>query len=56
MRDRKEVDLDGRIGEKELEGVKGGKAITRIYYVKKKTAIFKKRGKMVSENSGVSCI
>ena len=35
MRDRREVDPDGRGHEKELEKIEGGETITRMYCVKK---------------------
>lgn len=42
MRERKVVDLDGKGGWEEMEGVDKKETVTRIYYVRIK-AIFNKR-------------
>lgn len=44
MSDRKEVEPHERQGREELGGIERGETITRIYYVRRKKSIFKKKG------------
>ena len=43
------MDLDGRVGEEELEGAEGGKGAIRIHCMRE-NLFKKKRGKNFSEN------
>lgn len=44
MRERKKLDLDGRVGGEKLGGIGGRKIVIRIYYARKKS-IFNRRMK-----------
>lgn len=44
MRDRNQVDPDGRGGREQLGGLEGGKTVIMIYLLRKES-IFNKRGK-----------
>lgn len=41
MRDRQEVDLDGRAGGKELGGVDGEETVIRIHCMRKESILIK---------------
>lgn len=45
MKDRKQVDPDGRGGMEEFGGVEEGESIIRIYYVGKESILNKRRKK-----------
>lgn len=54
MRDRKEVDLDGRGGRENLEKVGGGKTVVKIYDVRKN--LFSIKGKKGEKRKRYDCI